>query len=88
MSRCDSDEATKDGYEDDPVELPFLNSLSEAITCLGGICNFLKNRGYIYTTKANNLNALLDCLAKPYCTPQTMQTCNSEYSYSSWLQNT
>ena len=44
MSRCDSDEATKDGYEDDPVELPYPNSLSEATTCLGSYLQFFKKQ--------------------------------------------
>ena len=59
MSRCDSDEATKDGYEDDPVELPFLNSLSEAITCLGGICNFFEKQRLHIHNKGKQLECPL-----------------------------
>ena len=42
----DSDEVTNDEYEDDLVKLPCFNSLSEAITHLGDICNFLKSTGW------------------------------------------
>ena len=58
----DRDKVTEDEDQDDPVTLPHHNSLSEAVTCLGDICDFLKSRGY--TKDENDFNALLNCLAK------------------------
>ena len=73
----DSDKVTDEEDEVDPVELPHLKSLSEAITCLGDICEFLESSGY--TKEANSSNSLLDSLAKLFCTSETKQTSITDY---------
>ena len=67
-----------------PEQLPRLKSLSEAVTCLGGICDFLASRGY--ASEARSSNGVLDSLAKLHCVSQTKQT--SITHYFSRLQNT
>ena len=71
-----------DEDEADPVELPRLKSLSEALTCVGDICDFLESR--TYAKVANNSNALRDKLVKLYCTSQTKQTANTDYSFPNY----
>ena len=57
-------------------------SLSEAIACLGDVCDFLESKGY--TREASSSHALLDSLASLHCSSQTRQTSITEYFL--WLK--
>ena len=74
----DSDEDSDD-EDSEPIEVPppRLNSVPEAMSCLGEICEFLEYRGY--TKEVNSSNTLLDDLARLHCASLTKQTSITDY---------
>lgn len=74
----DSDEDS-DSEDSNTMEVPppRLKSLSDAISCLGDISDFLENKGY--TKEASSSHSLLDDPVRLYCASLTKQTSVTDY---------